>query len=102
MDNLDTEAPLISENELIDTNTSYDTFSTNYSNLFNKYFPYVRISRKSFKDKPHITSAIKVSMKKRNRIHKNYLDNTNETNKAIWKRFRNKTSEMIERAEELY
>ena len=102
MDNLDTEAPLISENELIDTNTSYDTFSTNYSNLFNKYFPYVRISRKSYKDKPHITSGIKVSIKNRNRLYKKYLDNPNETNHAIWKRFRNKTSETIKRAEELY
>ena len=70
--------------------------------LSDKYFPYVRISRKSFKDKPFITSGIKVSIRKRNKLFKKYLDNPNDVNKAAWKRFRNKTNEIIKRAEAFY
>ena len=33
---------------------------------------------------------------------RNILKNPNDVNKAAWKRFRNKTSETIKRAEELY
>ena len=70
-DNLMSENPLINPNELTDSNSSFTTFSTNYLALFDKYFPFVRISRKAFKDKPHITSGIKVSIKKRNKLYKN-------------------------------
>ena len=101
-DNLNSEASLIADNELHDVNNSYAIFSANYFKLFDKYFPYVRISRKAFRDKPYITSGIKVSIKTRNRLYKKYLDNPSEVNKVIWKRFRNKTSETIKRAEELY
>ena len=101
-DNLNSEASLIADNELHDVNNSYAIFSANYFKLFDKYFPYVRISRKAFRDKPYITSGIKVSIKTRNRLYKKYLDNPSEINKVIWKRFRNKTSETIKRAEELY
>ena len=70
-ENLMHEHPLISSNELTDSNSSFITFSTNFLSLFDKYFPYVRISRKAFKDKPHITSGIKVSIRMRNKLFKN-------------------------------
>ena len=73
LENLHTEPSLINENELTDANNSYELFSDNYLTLFNKYFPYVRMSRKSFKNKPHITSGIKVSIKHRNRLLKKYI-----------------------------
>ena len=60
------------------------------------------MSKKSFKDKPYITSGIKVSLKTKYRLYEKYLNNPNDVNKAAWKRFRNKTSEIIKRAEELY
>ena len=101
-DNMNSEAPLISNHELTDPNHSYNTFSVNYFNLFNKYFPYVKMSRKAIKDKPHITAGIKVSIKQRNQLYKKYLNNPTDTNKSIWKRFRNKTSEIVKRAEEFY
>ena len=101
-DNLMSENPLINPNELTDSNSSFTTFSTNYLALFDKYFPFVRISRKAFKDKPHITSGIKVSIKMRNKLYKKYLDNPTDVNKAAWKRFRNKTNDTIKKAEALY
>ena len=70
--------------------------------MFDKYFPYVRISRKSFTSKPFITRGIKNSIKHRNRLFKKYRNNPNEVNEAVWKRFRNKTNEIIKRAEALH
>ena len=101
-DNLSQEAALINNNELTEVDNSYETFSTNYYNLYNKYFPYIRMSRKSFKDKPHITNGIKVSIRKINELFKKYLNNRNEINEYNWKRYRNKTNEIIKKAEKDY
>ena len=60
------------------------------------------MSRKSFKHKPYITNGIKVSIRRRNKLFKKYLNNPNDVNKAAWKRLRNKISELIKRAEQLY
>ena len=49
-ENLLSEIPLINPSELTDTNSSFTTFSSNLLSLFDKYFPYVRISRIAFKD----------------------------------------------------
>ena len=60
------------------------------------------MSRKSFKDKPYISSGIKVSIRRRNKLFKKYLNNPTDVNKAVWKKLRNKISELIKRAEKLY
>ena len=93
---------MLNPSELTDTNSSFTTFSSNLLSLFDKYFPYVRISRKAFKDKPHITSGIKVSIKQRAKLFKKYLNNPTDANEAIFKRFRNKANEIIKKAEALY
>ena len=100
---LASEPSLINPTQLADTNNSYDTFHSNYLKLFDKYFPFVRQSKKSFKDKPYITSGFKVSFKTRTKLFKKHLNNPNdEVVKAAWKRFRNKTFELIKKAEEMY
>ncbi|CAL4123485.1 unnamed protein product, partial [Meganyctiphanes norvegica] len=43
-ENLHAESALIDDSDLTETNHAYDIFSTNYLNLFNKYFPYKRLS----------------------------------------------------------
>lgn len=101
-ENISSELPLINPNELYEPNTSFDVFSTNYTYLFDKYFPYVRMSKQKFKNKPHITKGIKNSIRFRNKLYKKYLNNPIEVNKVVWKRFRNKTSELIKRAEAHY
>ena len=101
-ENIKSEPSLISPDDVSEANFSYNTFSTNYQKLFDKYFPYVRMSRKAFKDKPYITRGIKNSIKHRNKLYAKYLDNPSDLSKAIWKRFRNKTNEIIKRSETLY
>ena len=101
-ENINSEQPLINSTELTDTDTAFNSLSTNYTNLFDKYFPYIRMSKKEFKSKPHITNGIKVSIRTKNKLYKKYLNNPTDANKAAWKRFRNKTNEVVKRAEALY
>ena len=101
-DNMASEPLLINQSELNDSNNSLYSFSNNYTNVLDKYFPNVRMSRKAFKNKPHITKGIQVSIRARNKLYKKYLNNPTDVNKAAWKKFRNKTSEVIKRAESLY
>ena len=93
-----TENVLIEDSDLSDVDTAYNIFSNNYFNLFNKYFPYIKQSRKSFKDKPFITKGIKVSIKHKNKLFKKYLDNPSDVNEVAWKTFRNKTNAIIKKS----
>ena len=102
LNNLDSENALIEDSDLTDIDSSYSIFSTNYFNLFNRYFPYIKQSRKSFKDKPFITKGIKVSIKYKNKLFKKYRDNPTDANEAAWKRFRNKTNSLIKTVQENY
>ena len=101
-ESLTTEQPLINPADLSDTNSSYDVFLNKYFELFNKYFPYVRMSKKAFKDKPYISSGIKVSLKTKYRLYNKYLKNPTPVSKVAWTKFRNKCSEVVKRAEEMY
>ena len=96
------EPDLINDSDLINANHAYSTFSTNYINLFNKYFPFRRLSQKELKHKPYISSGIIVSIRSKNKLHRKFLDNPTDVNEAIWKNFRNKTNLVITRAKEKY
>ena len=101
-DKLHEEAPLININDQTDPNTAYNIFSNNYLSLFNKYFPLTRMSKKVYKDKPHITAGIKVSIKHKNRLYKKFLENPTEVNRAAHNRFKNQTTKTIRNAEKMY
>ena len=60
------------------------------------------MSKKAFKNKPHITSGIKVSIKYRNKLYIKYLNNRTAAYCAAWTRFKNKTTMTIRNAEKLY
>ena len=97
-----TEAPLINDNDLLDPDKVYDIFLKKYLYLLNKYFPLVRMSKRCLKDKPHITNGIKVSIRHKNKLFKEFLDDPSENNRYKWRRFKNKTDETIKKAEKLY
>ena len=101
-ESLNTENALIENSDLTDVDAAYNTLSNNYFNLFNRYFPYIKQSRKSFKDKPFITKGIKVSIKYKNKLFKKYLDNPTDVNETAWKTFRNKTNAIIKKVQENY
>ena len=81
---------------------SYNEFFSNLMKLLNLYFPLVKLSRSKWKNKPHITPGIKVSIKHRDRLYEKYLNNKNKYTKAAWKSFRNKVSDIIKKSERLY
>ena len=101
-DNLCDEEPLIIDSELTELNRAYEIFSNNYYNLFNKYFPFVRMSKKAMNDKPHISNGIKESIRHKEMLFKNYLDDRNDVNRDLWKKYKNKLTETIRNAEKLH
>ena len=71
-------------------------------NYLTNTFPSPGCQKKAFKNKPHITSGIKVSIKYRNKLYRKYLKNRTASNHAAWTRFKNKTTNTIRNAEKLY
>merc|ERR1712030_98999 len=86
----------INDNNLQNT---YVELDKNFLELFNKYFPLIRQSRKQFKDKPYVTSGIKESIKSRNALYKAYIANPTEDNELIWKQKKNRTLEILRKSE---
>merc|ERR1712030_144146 len=85
------EKPLISYENNININdnnlqNTYMELDTNFLELFNKYFPLIRQSRKQFKDKPYVTSGIKESIKSRNVLYTTYMANPTDINEQIGKK----------------
>ena len=76
-------------------------FSNNYYSLLNKYFPFVRMSKKSLNKKPDITSCIKVSIRHKDKLFKKYQENKTEINYNIYSRYKNKLNVRIKKSEKL-
>ena len=81
---------------------AYLEFLRNSKNMLDKYFPLVRLSRKKFKNKPWITSGIRVSIRHRNHLYKKYVQNRTLAREQAWKTFRNKVTDCIRASETLY
>ena len=56
-----------------DSNDFYATFITAVKEIFDASFPYVRVSRKRFKDKPWITKGLKTSVKHSHVLYKRFI-----------------------------
>ena len=67
----------------LDPNVSYTEFITNLKRLLDQYFPLVKLSRSKAKNKPFVTPGIKVSIKHRDKLYKNYLNNESNVNRQI-------------------
>ena len=59
------------------------------SDLHEKYFPKVKLSRKKANDKIWITDSIKVSIKHKNKLFQLQLNNPTNENITTWKTYRN-------------
>lgn len=113
------EPPLLSEqitkriDEIISSNNSQQMKESEYNNIFkqliinlqslrDKYFPLTRISKQKFKEKPYLTKGLKVSIRHKNRLFKNKLNNPNEINKYKWRKYRNLVTKLIRKRETEY
>ena len=86
----------------LDANVSYTEFITNLKRLLDQYFPLVKLSRSKAKNKPFVTPGIKVSIKHRDKLYKNYLNNKNDINRQIWKKYSNKVRELLRKSEIMF
>ena len=92
------------ESELIDKNAdeSMFVFNQKISIVYNKSFPFKRLSKKRAKDKPWVTSGLKQSIKQKHILYQNYIFDQTEENKTAYKIFRNKLRSIIRKAEADY
>ena len=68
----------------------------------NKHFYLVKLSRSKARDKPFISSALKVSIWHKNKLHDKYIRNKTFANKLIWQKYRRNLSSVLYNAEKLY
>ena len=75
------EAKLCSQlNSYKDCGEAYTFYINTVNTLYDKSFPYVRVSRKRLKDKKWITSGIRKSCHTKNKLYKKCLGKPTENN----------------------
>ena len=86
-------------NDLImsDANCLFANFINKFIDTLNENFPLVKLSRQKAKNnlKPHITTAIRISINDRNKLYKKYLENKTECNHNKWITKRNNVTNII-------
>ena len=97
--NITNDPPLLPHPRSNDVNILLAEFSHNLKKALDKYFPFVKLSRKKSKDKPYINNEIKELIKTRNKLFQEYINDRNDSREAKWKQFRNKTNNVIKNAE---
>ena len=99
-------SPMVSLNNGIlaheNASDSYREFITNFRNLLEEYFPLVKLSRSKAKNKPFVTSGIRVSIKHRDRLYQKYLNNKTDLNRRIHKKYANKVTDLLRKSEIMY
>jgi len=66
-----TDWPSVYEEQ--EVNSAYDKLHSIVTNAFNASFPFKKVSKKRMKDKPWITSALRVSSIAKNKLFKKWL-----------------------------
>ena len=81
---------------------SYREFITNFKNLLDQYFPLVKLSRSKAKNKPFVTSGIRVSIKHRDKLYQKYLNNKTDLNKRVYRKYANKLTDVLRASEVMH
>ena len=85
-----------------DPQEAYTCFFNDYCSLYNESFP-VRVIRQGYKTRKHwLTEGIKVSIKKKNKMYRNYMKTKNREQESVYKKYRNKLNGVIFNAEKDY
>ena len=84
------------------TDEKYECFIKNFLSCFEKSFPLKRLSKKRNKDKKWITSAIRVSIRHKERLYNKQIKKPTLQNKETYKSYNKVLSQCIEKAEEFY
>lgn len=86
-----------------DPSNAYTTFFTKYNNIYNDCFPLKKVSSRNSKSfKPWISKGLLRSIKKKNKLYKQFLYSPNPGNESIYKVYKNKLTHSIRVAKRLY
>ena len=72
-----------------DVNMAFNKFHAMVENAFNVSFPLKTVSNKRAKDKPWITTALKISSRMKNSLYKKWLRTKNIVDEMKYKKYRN-------------
>ena len=99
MSNVDWQ-PII---DLNDARDSYANFQNKISKLYDICFPLTKTKKKYFNNKPWLTSALKESIKRKNKLYVNRNKGQNPHEKDIfYKQYRNRLNHVLKSAERKY
>ena len=82
-----------------DTQSAYSKFHEVISTQFNACFPYHKISKKYSKNKPWLSTALKESIKIKNKLYVKSKRSSGSGNVSFYKKYRNKLNQLIRSAE---
>ena len=80
----------------------YFNFITVVKRIFERCFPLTKVSRKRFKDKPWITTGLKISIKRKNFLYKQSLLKKTPLSKTVYNDYKNICRKLIAVTEEQY
>ena len=82
----------------------YDSFIEKDTGLFDSCFPFRTIKGKALNSfrKPWITKGLLKSIKKKNKLYKNYICNRSNSQLAKYKTYKNKLTLLLRTAEKQY
>jgi len=87
-----------------DANSAYNSFFTKFTSCYNECLPLElkEIKCRNQICKPWITPCILKSIRKKNKLYKDYLNNSNTENVSKYKTYKNKLTKIIRSAEKLH
>ena len=93
----------ISQQNTPDTQAAYTEFHRIVSEKYNKCFPYRKLSKPYYNNKPWLTNALEESIKTKNKlfVNRNKSNDTEERN-ACYKAYRNRLHHILRTAERQY
>ena len=85
-----------------DVDICYNIFINKLTMMYEDSFPLTRMSRRAFKDKKWITSAIKTSSKQKSVLYKKWIVSGNKSDEIKYKKYKNIFKSVAHKAEALY
>ena len=85
-----------------DANNWTIAFLTKVIQYYNECFPLVMVSRKRSRDKPWITTGLKVSVRHNHRLYRKYIKSRNPIAKNTYQRYNSLLRRSIRNAEKMY
>ena len=86
----------------IDPQTAYSRFHEIISSKYNSCFPYRKIAKKNYRNKPWLSVALKESIKRKNQLYAHVKKYGHPALECHYKKYRNKLNQLIKIAERKY